>query len=273
MIPSAEPHRAGVLGHPIEHSLSPVLHQAAYASLGLEWSYDRFDVTEEGLAEFVDGCGPDWAGLSLTMPLKVAIIPLLDEVSNVGRSVAAVNTVLFREGKRYGENTDIPGMVTAISRVAATPAAFATILGGGATARSALVAAARLGVTQVAVYVRRTEAGDAMRPLAQSLGLDLLVEDWQRAAEGLLADLVISTVPAGIPDLLADAVPWNPGTLLDVVYDGWPTPLAQVWSDRGGALASGLDLLVEQAALQVTLMTGREAPIEVMRAAGAAAAS
>ena len=174
----------------------------------------------------------------------------------MAESVNAVNTVVFRDGRRLGDNTDIPGMVSAIQRVTDAHPGFATVLGGGATARSALVVAARLGVTQVAVYVRRPEAGEAMRLLAEAMGVDLLVEDWERAAEGLLADLVVSTVPAGIPDLLADAVPWSPGVLLDVVYAGWPTPLAQSWSARGGSVASGLDMLVEQAAEAFWLWRG-----------------
>ncbi len=261
--------RAGVLGHPIEHSLSPVLHLAAYAELGLDWAYDRHDVTSEQLPDFVKSCGPEWAGLSLTMPLKADVINLLDEVSTLAAQVKAVNTVLFKDGRLIGDNTDIPGMVAALGRVD-RGAQYNTgvILGGGATARSALMAASLLGMTQIAVYVRRLEIGEELRPLAAEVNLDLVVEPWERAAEGLLADLVISTVPAGITDSLANDVPHQPGTLFDVVYASWPTSLAQAWLDRGGVVVSGLDLLVEQAAIQVQLMTGLPAPIEAMRRAG-----
>ena len=264
--------RAAVLGHPIAHSLSPTLHRAAYESTGLGWRYEACDVTEEGLADFVASCGPEWAGLSLTMPLKRAIIPLLDDVSALATSVDAVNTVVFRDGRAFGENTDVPGMVSAISAVQRVPIGSASILGGGATARSSLAAVARLGAREVSVFVRRPEAGESMKGLATSLGVSLAVEPWVRAAEGLLADLVVSTVPVGAADGLAGSVPWEPGVLLDVVYAGWPTALARSWLDHGGPVASGLDLLVEQAALQFTLMTGRPAPLEVMRAAGVAAA-
>ena len=262
------PCRAAVLGHPIAHSLSPALHRAAYEWAGLNWRYDACDVTEDSLADFVAACGPEWAGLSLTMPLKRAIIPLLDEVSPLAASVDAVNTVVFRDGIALGDNTDIPGMVSAISAVQRSPLSTACILGGGATARSALVAIARLGAREVAVFVRRPEAGESMQALAAWLGVSLTVEPWVRAAEGLLADLVVSTVPAGAADGLVGSVPWEPGVLLDVVYAGWPTALARSWLDHGGPVASGLDLLVEQAALQFTLMTGQPAPLEVMRAAG-----
>lgn len=261
--------RAGVLGHPIEHSLSPVLHLAAYAELGLDWAYDRHDVTSEQLPDFVNSCGPEWAGLSLTMPLKTDVIALLDEVSILAATVKAVNTVLFKDGRLVGDNTDIPGMVAALGRVdQGARYNTAVILGGGATARSALMAVSLLGVPQVAVYVRRPEIGAELQPLAAAASLDLVVEPWERAAEGLLADLVISTVPAGSTDSLANDVPHQPGTLFDVVYAPWPTELAQTWLDRGGVVASGLDLLVEQAAIQVHLMTGLPAPIEAMRRAG-----
>ncbi len=258
---------AGVLGHPITHSLSPILHQAAYGALGLDWTYDRHDVEPEGLAQFVDACGPEWIGLSLTMPLKSTVIALLDRVSSLAATVESVNTVSFIDGQRVGDNTDVPGMVAAIGRVAPGPIGSATILGGGATSRSALAAIAQLGANQVAVYVRRPEAGESMRPLAESVGIELVVEPWERAAEGLLADLVVSTVPAGVADGLADAVVWSSGVLHDVVYAPWPTPLALAWSDHGGLVVPGIDLLIEQAALQIRLWTGLEPPLSVMREA------
>jgi len=259
--------KAGVLGHPIAHSLSPVLHRSAYEALGFDWEYDAFEVTPEELPAFLRNCGEDWVGLSLTMPLKTSVIPLLDHVSELAESVNSVNTVLFRDGDRIGDNTDVPGAMRALESTGASQFAAATILGGGATARSALASVAGLGATDVAVYVRTPAAGESMRPLADALGVTLIVEPWERAAEGLLGDVVVSTVPAGIADTLADAVPWSAGTLLDVVYAGWPTPLAAAWGDRGGLVASGLDMLIEQAALQVTLMTGMAAPIDRMRAA------
>ncbi len=116
MTTGAVPRRAAVLGSPVGHSLSPVLHRAAYAHLGLTgWSYGAYDVDEAGLAGFLAALDPSWAGLSLTMPLKAAVLPLLDAASPVVEAVGAANTVLLRDGRRVGENTDVPGMVGALA--------------------------------------------------------------------------------------------------------------------------------------------------------------
>jgi shikimate dehydrogenase len=135
-----------------------------------------------------------------------------------------------------------------------------------------VAALARRGTTGVTAYARRPEAGADLASTAEAVGVALEVLPWARAQEGLGADVVISTVVAGAADKLTDAVPQSPGTLLDVVYDPWPTALATAWSARGGAVASGLDLLLHQAVRQVRLMTGREPPVDLMRAALHAAA-
>lgn len=266
--------RAAVLGSPIVHSLSPVLHRAAYAELGLgEWTYERFEIDEAALPGFVAGLGPEWAGLSLTMPLKRAIIPLLDEVSATARSVEAVNTVVFTEdGRRVGDNTDIPGLVAALRERGVEKTASAAVLGAGATASSALAALAGICAGPVTAYVRSPERAAEMRQWGERLGVDVRTADWARAAEAFEAPLVIATTPAGAADALADAVPEHPGTLFDVLYEPWPTPLAAAWAGRGGTVLGGLDLLVHQAVLQVERMTGvARAPLAAMRAAGEAA--
>ncbi|MBH1936854.1 shikimate dehydrogenase [Streptomyces sp. AV19] len=266
--------RAAVLGSPIVHSLSPVLHRAAYAELGLgEWTYERFEIDEAALPGFVAGLGPEWAGLSLTMPLKRAIIPLLDEVSATARSVEAVNTVVFTEdGRRVGDNTDIPGLVAALRERGVEKTASAAVLGAGATASSALAALAGICSGEVTAYVRSPERAAEMRQWGERLGADVRVADWSRAAEAFEAPLVIATTPAGATDALADAVPEHAGTLFDVLYEPWPTPLAAAWARRGGTVLGGLDLLVHQAVLQVERMTGvPRAPLAAMRAAGEAA--
>ncbi|MFI9394529.1 shikimate dehydrogenase [Streptomyces bauhiniae] len=263
--------RAAVLGKPIAHSLSPVLHRAAYAELGLEdWSYDRFEVDEAGLAGFFAGLGPEWAGLSLTMPLKRAVMPLLDEVSETAASVDAVNTVVFTEdGRKVGDNTDIPGMVAALREHGIEEVESAAILGAGATASSALAALARICPGEVVVYVRSAARAAEMREWGERLDVEVRTADWADAAEALHAPLVIATTPAGTADALATAVPERPATLFDVLYDPWPTELAARWSMFGGAVVGGLDLLVHQAVLQVERMTGRApAPLEAMRRAG-----
>ncbi|WP_424214712.1 shikimate dehydrogenase [Streptomyces sp. BI20] len=262
--------RAAVLGSPIEHSLSPVLHRAAHRELGLvDWSYDRFEVDEAALAGFVGGLGPEWAGLSLTMPLKRAILPMLDEIGAAARSVEAVNTVVFTgDGRRIGENTDIPGMVAALAERGVTKVSHAAVLGAGATASSALAALAGICAGEVTVHVRSEARAAEMRGWGERLGVPVRIADWARAAEALNAPLVVATTPAGSLDALAGAVPEAPGTLFDVLYDPWPTPLAAAWAARGGAVVGGLDLLVHQAVLQVELMTGRPGPLAVMREAG-----
>ncbi|MFG3124823.1 shikimate dehydrogenase [Streptomyces sp. NPDC048201] len=268
---AAGPRRAAVLGKPIAHSLSPVLHRAAYAELGLDdWSYDRFEVDEAGLPGFFEGLGPEWAGLSLTMPLKRAVMPLLDEVSATAASVDAVNTVVFTEdGRKVGDNTDIPGMVAALREHGIEEVESAAILGAGATASSALAALSRVCAGEVVVYVRSAARAAEMREWGERLDVAVRTADWADAAEALRAPLVIATTPAGTADALATAVPERPATLFDVLYDPWPTELAARWSMFGGAVVGGLDLLVHQAVLQVERMTGRTpAPLEAMRHAG-----
>ncbi|WP_225842053.1 shikimate dehydrogenase [Streptomyces albus] len=266
--PSRTTGRAAVLGSPITHSLSPVLHRAAYAELGLDgWTYERHEVTEDGIAGFLAGLDTSWAGLSLTMPLKRAVIPLLDGISETAASVEAVNTVVFGpDGRRSGDNTDIPGMIAALEERGVHSVESATVLGAGATASSALAALARVCKGEVTAYVRSEERARQMRRWGERLGVEVRTADWARAAEGLRAPLVISTTPSGATDGLAQAVPATGGTLFDVLYDPWPTALAAAWR---GPVLSGLDLLVHQAVLQVELMTGcRPAPLAAMRAAG-----
>ncbi|MFI1396782.1 shikimate dehydrogenase [Streptomyces sp. NPDC020681] len=263
--------RAAVLGSPIAHSLSPVLHRAAYAELGLaHWSYDRFEVDEAGLPGFVAELDPSWAGLSLTMPLKRAIIPLLDSITDTAASVEAVNTVVLTEdGRRVGDNTDIPGMIAALRERGVDKVETAAVLGAGATASSALAALSRICTGPVTAYVRSAARAAEMRGWGERLGVEVHIADWAEAAVALRAPLVIATTPAGTTDALAAEVPESPGTLFDVLYEPWPTVLAAGWSARGGAVVGGLDLLVHQAVLQVEQMTGlAPAPLDVMRAAG-----
>ncbi|MEU0397329.1 shikimate dehydrogenase [Streptomyces sp. NPDC006208] len=263
--------RAAVLGSPITHSLSPVLHRAAYAELGLtDWSYERFEVDEFRLADFMKKLDSTWAGLSLTMPLKRAVIPLLDGISDTAASVEAVNTVVITEdGRRLGDNTDIPGMVAALRERGVGKVESAAVLGSGATAASALAALSRICTGPVTAYVRSEARAQEMRGWGERLGLDVRTADWAEAPGAFAAPLVIATTPAGTTDALATAVPDGPGTLFDVLYEPWPTPLAAAWSRRGGAVVGGLDLLVHQAVLQVEQMTGRSpAPLQAMRIAG-----
>lgn len=265
-------HRAAVLGSPISHSLSPVLHRAAYDALGLGgWAYDAHDVTEQSLAGFLAGLGPEWAGLSLTMPLKAAVLPLLDGASPVVEAVAAANTVLLRDGRRLGENTDVPGMVTALAARGVEHVGHVAVLGAGATARAAVAAAASLS-RSATVYSRTAARAEELAATASAVGLAVEVRPWAAAAEALTAPLVVNTSPAGAADGWVRAVPDAVGTLFEVLYHPWPTPLAAAWAARQGTVVDGLDLLAHQAVLQVGLMTGAEVDVPalapVLRAAG-----
>ncbi len=275
-------HRAAVLGSPIAHSLSPVLHLAAYQRLGLSGrTYDAFDVDEAALPGFLEKLdAAEWSGLSLTMPLKRAVIPLLDTVSETALAVGAVNTVLFAEdGTRSGENTDVPGLVAAFAERGITSTNAAAVLGGGATAASTLAALSSV-ITggSVDIYVRTLSRGEELLPIAERLGVGLRVHGWEEAEAALTSPLVVNTTPVGAADELARSVAKPVGTLFDVLYHPWPTPLAAAWQQAGGVVLGGLDLLIHQAAFQVELMTGadpaqRGSVIEAMRQAGTAALS
>lgn len=262
--------RAAVLGSPIQHSLSPVLHQAAYDALGLDWRYDAVEVTEDALAGFLDELDGTWAGLSLTMPLKRAVLPLLDERSELVDAVGAANTVLLAGGRRRGENTDVHGVTAALAEAGCADAAgvrHATVLGAGATAASAVAALAGLGCTAVTVIARSATRAGAVLDAAPALGVTVGVEPWPGEPEAWAADVLVSTVPAGAADAVAADLPGTPGVLLDVVYAPWPSRLATAAAEHGAVVVGGLAMLVHQAARQVELMTGSAAPVEAMRAA------
>jgi shikimate dehydrogenase len=256
-----------------------VLHNAAYAALGLKerWHYGRFEVDEAGLPGFLAGLdveGEGWAGLSLTMPLKRVVIPLLDEVSASALAVDAVNTVVFHaDGRRTGDNTDVPGLVAALRERGVEKVGSAAVLGAGATASSALAALGRLCDGPVFAFVRGPERAAQLRTLGERLGVDVVPREWDRAAEAFDAELVISTTPVGATDHLAGFVPQAPGVLFDVLYHPWPTALAAAWQRRSGVVLGGLDLLVHQAVLQFRAFTGLPDAdvVAAMRSAGQAA--
>jgi len=264
--------RAAVLGSPISHSLSPVLHRAAYAALGLDWRYDAIEVDESGLATFLASLDDTWAGLSLTMPLKESVIDLLVQVEPLALAVTSVNTLLPTVGGWRGANTDVYGMSQALTDAGLELEAesIGLVLGAGATARSALAALSHLGIRQVLVAARRSAAAAALLPLAESLALVVDVVDWQagnQPPEGDLADVavIVSTVPQDAGAAWATYAARCTGALLDASYHPWPTPLAAAWA--GEIIANGRDMLLWQAAEQVRLMTGLEPPIAAMRAA------
>ncbi len=267
--------RCAVLGDPIGHSLSPVLHTAAYQAMGLDWTYEAVRVPAGSLAGFLDGLDSSWRGLSLTMPLKREVLPLLASQDPWVVETGACNTVVIApDGSRHGSNTDVTGALRVLGGDNPAPRR-ALVLGGGATATSVLIALRERGLTDATLAVRNPETAAetlsriAAHPDAPEVEVRTLDDV---AASSIGADILVSTVPvaAQTPALL-EATREIP-VIFDVIYDPWPTPLASAARDSGRGLHSGLDLLVAQAVDQVRLMTGRsEVPEAAMRRAAEAA--
>ena len=263
-------------GKPIAHSLSPVIHNAGYAAAGLTgWAYSSFECAESELPDLVAGLGPEWAGLSLTMPLKEVGLRVAAEASPRASATGAANTLVRRpDGSWFADNTDAVGIVRVLRDAGLAAGPRVTVLGGGGTARAALAAAAELGATEVTVVTRRPAVRDELAPAAEALGVRIVGAAWADAARTLDADAVISTVPKGAADHLAAEAVWRPGTVLfDALYDPWPTPLAGSAAASGLPVISGLDLLLAQALSQFEQFTGvLPAPEAAMRTALFAAA-
>jgi shikimate dehydrogenase len=270
--------RAAVLGHPISHSKSPALHSAAYAKLGVDIDYSAIDVTVDGLPSFMESLRGDdtWCGLSVTMPLKSAMVKEVDDVRGAGAHLGVINTVVFEHDvgqlRRVGYNTDVAGIVEAVRYAGVVAAPHAAILGGGGTSAAAVAAVQELGGRHVDVFVRDAgRAGDA-QAAAAAVGISLSVRPLTEAATAVAGtDLVISTFPPRAADALAEELAALPGTgagvLLDVAYDPWPSRLAEVWHGHGGAVVPGLEMLMYQAAEQIRRFSGCDvdaAVIDVM---------
>jgi shikimate dehydrogenase len=268
--------RAGVVGRPITHSLSPVLHSAAYQALGLtDWTYTRIEADGAELPGLVAGLGPEWAGLSVTMPGKLAALALADSTTERARLVGAANTLVRQaDGRWHADCTDVDGVVGALAHAAgfqAGPSTKAVLLGAGGTALAVLVALASLEVSSFAVVVRDPLRARDMEQCAARLGVRLAVRPWGAFRDlAANADVLVSTVPGAAADPYAADLALAP-CVLDVIYHPWPTALATAVQERGGRLATGLDMLLHQAFGQVKQFTGRPAPREAMRAALSAA--
>lgn len=258
--------RAAVLGHPISHSKSPALHLSAYGQLGAGISYTAIDVTEELLPSFMRQIRnqPGWRGLSVTMPLKTAVLSQVDEVRGVARTLGVVNTVTFEESdggvRTVGSNTDVTGIVNALRHAGTAAAPSAVVLGGGGTAASAVAALKDMGTRTVQVFVRDASRTGEVRRAADSLGISLEIRPLAGAASATAeADVVISTLPPRAADGLAAEIAalktTTPGVLLDVAYDPWPSLIASVWQAGGGRVVPGLEMLLYQAVEQVRLFT------------------
>ena len=268
---------AAVIGSPIEHSLSPVIHRAAWAQLGIDgWEYHRLEQDTDSLPGFIAGLGADCAGLSVTMPCKQSVMPLLDVIDPLASAVGAVNTVVPSSGVLAGFNTDVTGIASAVRRACSlagcSAPSSALVLGARATASSALAALGELGITSSTVAARRFGGPGSVVAAASRLGVTIEQILWSdseavdRAASSV--DLVISTLPASAADPLAERLRVREGQiLLDVVYSPRDTALRRAFESAGGVVAEGTDMLVFQAGAQVQLMTGRSPDTGVMREA------
>jgi shikimate dehydrogenase len=265
--------QAAVLGSPIKHSLSPVLHGAAYQALELGgWHYHMIECDEAGLPALVGQMGPEWAGLSLTMPLKRVALTVADEVTPLAQAVGAANTLVFSAaGGKLADNTDVVGMAEALREAGVTKVEQAVILGAGGTAQGALATLREMGHLSPIVVVRNVSRTRELRETAERLGMTPTISGGLFAEPLPAVDLVISTLPGGAADPLSSSA-WRPGTtVLDMVYAPWPTALAGSALAAGGTVVSGLTMLLYQAVAQVELLTGRPGPVEAMRTALVAA--
>ncbi len=253
--------RAAVLGSPISHSRSPDIHLAAYRDLGLtSWTYDRIECTAEQLPALVAGLGPEWVGLSVTMPNKFAALAVASERTARATLVGSANTLVRTATGWRADNTDIGGVIGALDDVRGARAA---VLGSGGTAPAAAVALAALGVTDIAVLARNPERAQPLVALAEPLGVGIR---WVELGTPVDVDVAVNTLPADIAAGYAHTIE-NVPVLLDAIYDPWPTPLASAVQARGGRVISGLQMLLHQAVAQVEQFTGMPAPEEVMRRA------
>lgn len=254
-MPDAGRTRLAVLGSPIAHSKSPRLHQAAYRELGLDWDYGSADVTGESLPGFVRGLGAEWRGLSLTMPLKRDVLPLLAWRDELVDLTGGANTVLIADGGLAGFNTDVYGVVEALRGAGVVRVGTVALIGAGATAASVLVAVASLGATGALITARSPEKAAGLLELAERLGVSATATGLSSPRAGDFApDLVVSTLPGGADvDLVLPDEVLSGAALLDVAYDPWPTPLAARFLEAGGGVISGLEMLVNQALAQVRI--------------------
>jgi shikimate dehydrogenase len=259
--------KAGVLGSPIAHSRSPQLHLAAYRALGLaDWTYERIECGAEELPAVVDGFGPEWVGVSVTMPGKFAALRFADERTDRAKLVGSANTLLRTPRGWRADNTDIDGVMGALL---GTVTGRAVVSGSGGTAPAAIVALAELGVGDITVVARNPDKAARLVELATRVGAAARFCDLGGGAVAdrvTAAGVLVSTLPADVAGRYSDVFAGAP-VLLDAIYDPWPTPLAAAVAAAGGRVISGLQMLLHQAFAQVEQFTGLPAPREAMIAA------
>jgi len=244
----------GVVGSPIGHSKSPALHRAAIATLGVDASYGLTDVTASELESYLKGLDDSWKGLSLTMPLKQAVRPLLSHQCHLSTLTGSVNTIVRRPGGWHGFNTDVWGATTAIRERLGGEFGRAILLGAGATAASLIVSMHDLGVESLDIVIRDSGKTNDIQELARRLGIEATVVTFGQKIDS--APLIVSTLPASaeLPANAMDSL--NADFLFDVVYDPWPSALGQEWDDRGLESLNGLSMLLWQAVRQARVFYG-----------------
>jgi shikimate dehydrogenase len=257
--------QAAVVGKPVAHSLSPVLHGAAYEALGLPWTYTRLEASESELPALVAGLDESWVGLSVTMPGKGAALRLATTATDRARAVGAANTLVRHAEGWAADCTDVEGVAGALRAAGFAGGTSGVLLGAGGTARAALAGLAELGVASVTVVVRDPARAEAARVCAAAVGVKLEVVAWASAdfpALVAVSSVLVNTAP---PDAVSPEALGGTPFLLDVIYHPWPTPLATAVASRGGHVATGLDMLLHQAFGQVQQFTGESAPRQAMR--------
>ena len=262
--------KAAVLGSPIAHSLSPALHNAAYQELGIDIDYTAIDTPIEALAQRISQLSDDDVGYSLTMPLKRDVLTLVSEWSPLVEQTGCANTVYRNsQGKWALENTDIFGITNTIRQAGIEAIECATIIGSGATGRSALSALNHLGVREVTCIARNQDSAERIRSQGEALGIQVECADFSQEIS-FASELAISTVPGSAQDQIVSKIyaRQNLPLLFDISYNPWPSDLGSYWKEHGGgAVLGGIEMLLWQASVQVELFTGLPAPVDAMRAA------
>ena len=262
-----------MLGSPIAHSKSPQLHLAAYRALGLpDWTYERIECDAERLPGLVGGFGPEWVGVSVTMPGKFAALCFADERTDRAAEVGSANTLVRTPRGWRADNTDIDGVAGAVGSLSENGSGRALICGSGGTAPAAVAGLAQLGVAGITVVARNPEKAARLVDLGARIGVPTRfcgLDSDELAGEVAAAELLISTIPADVASRYAATFAAIP-VLLDAVYNPWPTPLAAAVTAAGGRVISGLQMLLHQAFAQVEQFTGLPAPREAMTCALAA---
>jgi len=252
--------RAAVLGSPISHSLSPLLHKTAYAQLGLSASYEAIEVEADSLAEFMDDRDATWTGFSLTMPLKQEVISYAKHVDNLAQRINSANTLYRSAGEWHATSTDVIGFTNTLKMHKIAIKGHIVILGAGATARAA-AAACDSSNTQITVINRSLTRVQAMSDAVIESELSFL--NWDDLSVLSDADLVISTAPAGVTDsIVLPAKTIAP--YFEALYKPWPTPASALWASRGGKVLDGLDLLIHQAIAQIAIFSGLSFDAQLM---------